>query len=113
MRPEILKYILNIESVIQEIESIKTTSSNDFSIFQKDIVLQRAVERDLEIIGEALRKLFSYKPSIQITFAKKIIGIRNIIAHAYDSVDCELILSIIQKDIPILSNEIKLIRKNG
>lgn len=52
MQPKLLKYILDIESVIEEIESIKQKTQNDFNNFSEDIIYQRAVERDLEIIGE-------------------------------------------------------------
>jgi len=54
-------------------------TGNDFTIFQNDIILQRTVERDLEIIGEAVRKIIELKPAIEISSAKKIIGLRNII----------------------------------
>ena len=54
MQPKILKYILDIQSVIQEIETIKTKANNNFISFKSDIILQRAIERDLEIIGEAI-----------------------------------------------------------
>lgn len=39
MQPKLLKYILDIESVIQEIELIKARTNNDFSQFSKDIIL--------------------------------------------------------------------------
>ena len=80
---------------------------NNFENFQSDILLQRAVERDLEIIGEAIRKLTELDPSIAITSAKNIIGLRNIISHAYDSVEPEMIWGIIQNNIPILFKEIE------
>jgi uncharacterized protein with HEPN domain len=54
MQPKILKFLLDIESVIQEIELVKTKSNNDYKKFHSDIILRRAVERDLEIIGEAI-----------------------------------------------------------
>lgn len=72
--------------------------------------MQRAIERDLEIIGEAIKKISELEPSIAITSARNIIGLRNIISHAYDSVEPEMIWGIIQKDIPILSNEIKRVK---
>jgi len=61
MQPKLLKYILDIESVIEEIDSIKQKTHNDFQIFSDDIILQRAVERDLEIIGEAVRSPQPFK----------------------------------------------------
>ena len=110
MQPKLLKYILDIESVIEEIESIKKKTQNDFNNFSEDIILQRAVERDLEIIGEAVRKIMEINPNIQITSSKNIIGLRNIISHAYDSVEPEMLWGIIQKNIPVLSGEIKKMR---
>ena len=64
MQLKLLKYILDIESVIEEIESIKQKTQNDFNNFSKDIIFQRAVERDLEIIGEAIRKIIEINPNI-------------------------------------------------
>ena len=110
MQPKILKYILDIQSVIQEIETIKTKANNNFTSFKSDIILQRAIERDLEIIGEAIRKIIEIDPTITITSAKNIIGLRNIISHAYDSVEPEMIWGIIQNNIPVLADEIKKIK---
>lgn len=106
MQPKLLKYILDIESVIKEIETIKSKTENNFFHFQKDIILQRAIERDLEIIGEAIRNVIVIDPNVKISSSRNIIGLRNIISHAYDSVEPELIWAIIQKDIPILAYEI-------
>lgn len=105
MQPKVLKYILDIQSIIQEIEMIKTKTNNNFNSFKSDIILQRAVERDLEIIGEAIRKILDIEPSIKITSAKNIIGLRNIISHAYDSIEPEMIWGIMQNNIPVLSDE--------
>jgi uncharacterized protein with HEPN domain len=107
MQPKLLKYILDIECVIEEIESIKQKTQNDFHNFSDDIILQRAVERDLEIIGEAVRKIMGINPTLQITASKNIIGLRNIISHAYDSVEPEMLWGIIQKNIPVLADEIR------
>ena len=110
MQPKLLKYILDIESAIGEIESIKQKTQNDFHNFSNDIIFQRAVERDLEIIGEAIRKIIELNPSIQITASKNIIGLRNIISHAYDSVEPEILWGIIQKNIPVLAEEIRKLK---
>lgn len=110
MQPKLLKYILDIESIIEEIELIKEKTQNDFSKFSDDIILQRAVERDLEIIGEAIRKIITIKPNVQITASKNIIGLRNIISHAYSSVEPELLWGVIQKNIPVLAEEIRKLK---
>jgi len=112
MQPRILKYILDIESIIQEIETIKVKTNNSFKSFQADIILQRAIERDLEIIGEAIRKILEIEPNFTISSSKNIIGLRNIIAHAYDSVEPEMLWGIVQNNIPVLSDEIEKIKNS-
>jgi uncharacterized protein with HEPN domain len=112
MQHRVLKYILDIESVIAEIESFKESVHNDYSIYKEQIVVKRAIERDLEIIGEAVRKMCESSPDLTISGSRKIIGLRNLIAHAYDTVEDELIWGIIQKDIPILKKEIEDLRKS-
>lgn len=72
--------------------------------------MQRAIERDLEIIGEAIRKIIEIDPTITISSAKNIIRLRNIISHAYDTVEPEIIWGIIQNNIPVLADEIKKIK---
>lgn len=111
MQPKVLKYILDIESVIEKIELIKQNTQNNFNNFSTNIILQRAVERDLEIIGEAVRKMLEINPNIKITASKNIIGLRNIISHAYDSVEPEMLWGIIQKNIPVLADEIRDLKK--
>jgi uncharacterized protein with HEPN domain len=110
MQPKLLKYLLDIESIIVEIESIKSKTKNNFSIFRNDIILQRAIERDLEIIGDAIRKMIEIDPDVPISSTRNIVGLRNIISHAYDSVEPEMIWGIIQKDIPVLASEIEKIK---
>lgn len=111
MQPKTLKYILDIESIIKEIELIKQKAKNNFHNFSNDIIFQRAIERDLEIIGEAIRKILEMNPNIQISGTKNIIGLRNIISHAYDSIEPELLWAIIQKNIPVLAEEIRKLRE--
>ncbi len=74
---------------------------------------RRAVERELEIIGEAINQLLKINPNISITYARIIVDLRNRVIHAYDSVDDIIIWKIIVKDIPVLFQEVtKLIDEN-
>jgi uncharacterized protein with HEPN domain len=107
MNPKALKYILDIDSVIREIEFIQKEINNDFNEFKTNLMAKRALERELEIIGEAVKKLIEIEPLIQLEHSEKIIGLRNIIIHAYDSLDDELIWGVVQRHIPKLKKEIK------
>lgn len=55
MNPKALKYILDIGSVIDEIELIQVEINNDFNTFKTNLMAKRALERELEIIGEKLK----------------------------------------------------------
>lgn len=74
---------------------------------------RRAVQREIEIIGEAINKLLKLNPKISISYARVIVDLRNRVIHAYDSVDDIIIWKIVLKDLPILHQEAtKLINEN-
>lgn len=72
-------------------------------------MLKRAVERNLEIIGEAVNRIITRDNSFmeKITKAKAIIGLRNQVIHAYDSISDENIWSILINHLPKLKIEIE------
>ena len=100
MQPDqILKYILDIETVLNKCNS-------DFNSFINDFMAVRTIERDLEIIGEAVNKMLKIDPSLKLTGAAHVVGLRNLIIHSYATVDPAILWGIINKDIPILKEEI-------
>ncbi len=107
-----LKYLHDISDAINDLEMCLINVEN-FEMFSNDFALKRVAERQFEIIGEALRKYNSIEGVQKIEDAKKIIGLRNIIAHAYDSVDYALIWAIIKRDLPILKIEVDNIIKSS
>ncbi len=68
---------------------------------------RRAVEREIEIIGEAMSKLLKINPKISISYSRLVVDLRNKVIHAYDTVDDILIWKIVNKDIPLLLTEAK------
>lgn len=85
-------------------------ASNQFENFEKDILARRAAERLLEIIGEAINQMLKTDPNLKITNSREIIGLRNKIVHAYDSINASILWGIIVKDIPVLKEEIKALK---
>jgi uncharacterized protein with HEPN domain len=77
-----------------------------FPEYETNKTKRRAVERELEIIGEAVSKLLKINPTIPLTQARVIVDLRNRVIHAYDSVDETIIWKIIVKDIPLLLEEV-------
>jgi len=104
---EKLKYLLDIQSIIQELDKILVFLENDYTKFNSNFIAIRAVERELMIIGEAINKLKKIEPDLTISNSHQIIGLRNMIVHAYDTIDPTLLWKIIIKDLPILKIEIK------
>jgi uncharacterized protein with HEPN domain len=109
---EALKYILDLESTIAELEEIVKLHENNYDTFSNNFMAVRAVERDLLIIGEAILKLSKVDSSISISHTKHIIGLRNMIVHAYDSIDPTTLWKILIRDIPTLKKEVERV-KNG
>ena len=70
---------------------------------------RRAVEREIEIIGEAMSKILKIDPTILISYARTIVDLRNKVIHSYDSVDDILIWKIILKNLPVLLEEAKIL----
>jgi uncharacterized protein with HEPN domain len=107
----LLKYILDIESIIQELEAILNHHNSDYQDFSSNFISVRAVERDLMIIGEAISKILKIDPEIKISGAKHIIGLRNLIVHSYDSIDPTVLWRILIKDLIELKVEINELKK--
>lgn len=106
METEIKIWLSDIEQAIKEIDDFLPAEKN-FYKFQKDVKTRRAIERNIEIIGEAVKRILNAKPDIIISNARKIIDTRNRITHGYDSVSEDILWSIVVKDLPSLKIEIK------
>ena len=72
-------------------------------------MLKRAIERNLEIIGEATNRILARNPDVEITNARKIVNLRNFIIHSYDSVSDENIWAIVINNLPELKKEIDIL----
>lgn len=99
-------WLEDVERSIDEIYDF-LPEKRDFFEYQKDLKTKKAVERNIEIIGEAINRILKYEHTeIEIRNAQKIIGTRNRIAHEYDSISDEVIWTIIIKELPELKKEV-------
>lgn len=106
MNERVLKCLYDIKLAIEEIDSFFIGKPKRFEDYSSDIILKRAIERNLEIIGEAMSRILKEDATIQIESAKRIVGLRNQIIHGYDSVSDENIWGIIINYLPKLKKEI-------
>lgn len=105
MEDEIKTWLSDIRQAIAEINDFLPDKKNFFQ-FQNDLKTKRAIERNVEIIGEAANRIFKKQPEIEITDIKKIIITRNRIIHGYDSVSDDIIWAIVVKHLSKLEAEI-------
>ena len=84
------------------------TSGKDFAAYESDALLRSGVERQFEIIGEALNRLVKSDPGTAqlISNTKRIIGFRNILSHGYDVVENSVVWDIVIQNIPSLLKEV-------
>lgn len=108
MDVEIKTWLYDILQAIQEVDSYFADRSKIFEEYVRDIRTKRAVERDLEIIGEAANRILKRDKEFSLEHVQKIIGTRNRIAHGYDKISDELVWSIIINHLPKLKEEIVL-----
>lgn len=99
--------LYDILNAILEVESFFNDRPKDFKIYQKDIRTKRAVERNIEIIGEALNRILKQDETFVISYSRKIVDARNRIIHGYDSVSDDVVWGIVIKHLPILKAEIQ------
>lgn len=104
---EIKAWLYDILNAIMEIDSFFIDIPKEFSTYKDDLRTRRAIERNIEIIGEALSRIITKDEAIKISNTRKIVDTRNRIIHGYDSVSDEIIWGIVINHIPILQTEVK------
>ncbi|RTY90124.1 DUF86 domain-containing protein [Flavobacterium sp. RSP46] len=112
MDNNIKTWLYDILSSINEIESYFIDRSKEFKVYENDIRTKRAVERNIEIIGEAMNRILKEDSEIIISNSRKIVDVRNRIIHGYDSVSDDVIWGIVILHLPILQKEVeKMLRE--
>ncbi len=81
--------------------------TRDLKVYQSSKMLRRAIERELEIIGEATNRILKIDPNIEIADSRRIVDLRNWVIHGYDKVDDVIIWGILSRDIPKLKSQIE------
>lgn len=97
----------DVLNAIIEIESFFNDTTKEFAKYQNDLRTKRAVERNVEIIGEALNRILKLDETIVISNSRKIVDTRNRIIHGYDTVSDDVIWGIVIRHLPILRTEIQ------
>lgn len=108
MDKRILVFLVDIRQSIDEI-FVFLGDERDFLKYRADLKTKKAVERNLEIIGEAVGRILKLEPSFSLENARSIIGTRNRIIHSYDNISDEVIWSIVCRELPSLRTHVHTI----
>jgi uncharacterized protein with HEPN domain len=106
MKPDIRKHLYDVNVSINSIFEY-LGEKRDFSEYSNNKLLRRAVEREIEIIGEAINRALKQAPDLEIENARRIVDARNWVIHGYDKVDDVIIWGIVVNQLPKLQLEIQ------
>ena len=106
MRAEARKYLEDARQACELL--LEFTAGKSMADYEDDPMLRSAVERQFEIIGEAVSGLARVDPATadRISHYERIIAFRNILIHGYADVDNRLVWDVLRTNLPTLRGEI-------
>jgi uncharacterized protein with HEPN domain len=113
MQLEARKYLHDMQRAADSLEEF--TSGKSLEDYQSDALLRSAVERQFEIIGEAMSRLAKLDPQIaaQIRDYQRIIAFRNILIHGYAEVDNQIVWGVLVRNLPPLRQDVEDLLTEG
>ena len=113
MRLESKKYLYDILQAARNL--VRFSDGKDLSHYEADALLRSAIERQFEIIGEALRRLAKEDAATAARIAEyeRIISFRNILIHGYAEIDDRIVWDILQSKLPTLLRDVESLLDNG
>jgi uncharacterized protein with HEPN domain len=106
MRLEAKKYLFDMQQAAALLAQF--TAGKQFADYDGDAMLRAAVEREFEIIGEALGRLAKLDEELAAAISehRAIVAFRNILIHGYAEVDDRLVWDVVETKLPVLIREI-------
>jgi len=107
MLPKIPKYLDDIRDAAQFVlDLVRGRTLDDY---RRDRVLRQTIERNFEVIGEAMNRIAKLEPdaAARIGDYPRIIAFRNVLTHGYDLIEDDRVWSVIQKELPALVEHVE------
>ena len=104
-----------LEQIKDSVSFVMTaTEGKTLADYSSDRLLRQAVERNLEIVGEAVGRLRRDDPNTasRLSEHERIIAFRNVLIHGYDLVDDDLVWNTIHTKLPTLLSEVEELLRN-
>lgn len=102
MRPEAIAHVWDAAEAARLVAQFVVGQTE--ADLERDLLLRSAIERQLEILGEALNRLRRDDPeaAVRVPDLDKVVGMRNVIVHAYGEIDYEIVWSAVTNRLPTL-----------
>jgi len=106
MQPEIRKFLYDVRAACEAL--LEFTDGKTLRDYRADLLLRSGIERQLQIIGEALNQANKIDPHIAelIEDFRQIINLRNVIVHGYSAIQDDTIWGILRNDLPKLYEQV-------
>lgn len=113
MRPESPKHLEDVRDAAAFV--LEVTANTALGDYLENRLLRQGVERNFEILGEALNRLRRDDPetAARIGDTPRIVAFRNILAHGYDSIDHEVVWHLIRQELPDLLQVVESLLEEG
>jgi uncharacterized protein with HEPN domain len=105
--PEVLKYLFDVSQSCDLLTQF--TAGKTLATYMNDPMLRSAVERQFEIIGEALNLALRLDPSLSdfISDTSRIIAFRNRLIHGYAAIAADIVWGIVEANLPTLRRQVQ------
>jgi uncharacterized protein with HEPN domain len=105
--PEVQKYLFDMAEACALIQDF--VAGKSFGDYSRDVLLRSGVERQFEILGEALSRLLQIAPELsgRISDSRRIVAFRNRLIHGYASVADDIVWGVIEANLPKLEQEVR------
>ncbi len=107
MDENILKYLEDVRLACEDVEQFFTGYPNRYDVFANDRMMIRAVERSVEIMGEAINRILKREPDFNLPNARAIVQTRNRVIHSYEKVENEFLWGLVKRHIPKLKTDVE------
>ena len=109
MHPDARKLLWDAREAVER--TLRFTAGKTFEDYESDELLRSAVERQLEILGEALGKLRQADADAarSIRALPRAVGLRNVLIHGYATVDDRIVWGVVESNLPDLRHEIAVL----
>ncbi|PNY82505.1 DUF86 domain-containing protein [Deinococcus koreensis] len=106
MPPKTRKWLEDVQAAAGLIASF--VAGHTLEEYRRSALLRSAVERQLEVIGEAVNRIARHDPgtAARISHHRRIVDFRNQLSHGYDLIDHGLVWRVVQDNVPQLMSEV-------